>query len=435
MDGASLSLPWTEAPLPAPAKIAAAGARSRLDLSSGPLLATWAPGRVNLIGEHTDYNGGYVLPIAIEKVVAVAGQLRQATDPPEMTSAIHLYSHHHDQMATLRLDQLPSAAQPADQPLWALYVAGVLGELIRAGVRLQGFAASIAGDVPTGQGLSSSAALVMATLLWLNEALELRIPPLDLAQLGQRSEERGTGVRVGILDHAASVLGRPGQAVLIDCRSLTHRSIPCDLPEVSLLICDSGVERSLATSAYNERRHECEIALQALASALIAEAQAVYGRTDRPDRYQPPTALRDITTHELMRLGGHIPLPARQRAWHVVTENLRTLAAVEALESQDVRRLGDLILASHASLRDQYAVSSSELDALVEISTQPAGAYGARLVGAGFGGGVLIVAPESEEAKIRQRLAIQYPERTGRQARIMQIRPAGGPGHAIISER
>jgi galactokinase len=435
MDSASLSSSRSEPPPPAPAEIAVEEARTRLGLTSGPLLAAWAPGRVNLIGEHTDYNEGYVLPIAIEQVVAMAGQLRQATDPPEMTSTVNLFSHHHDQVVTLRLDQLPSAARPADQPLWARYVAGVLTELIRAGIRLQGFAASIAGDVPAGQGLSSSAALVMATLLWLNEALELRIPLLQLAQLGQRSEERGTGVRVGILDHAASVLGHPGQAVLIDCRSLAHRSIPCDLPDVSLLICDSGVERSLAASAYNQRRHECEIALRALAPPLIAQARRVYRQADRSDQYRPPTALRDITVHDLQRLGGRIPLPARERAWHVVTENLRTLAAVEALESQDARRLGELILASHASLRDQYAVSISELDALVEISTEPAGAYGARLVGAGFGGAVLIVAPEGVEAQIRHRLAVQYPERSGRQAKIMRIRPAGGPGLAILGER
>jgi galactokinase len=435
MDSASLSSSLTDMPLPAPAEIAAEGARSRLDLTSGPLLAAWAPGRVNLIGEHTDYNEGYVLPIAIEKVVAVAGQLRQSNDTDELRSTVHLYSRHYDQMVTLPLDHLAVATQPADQPLWARYVAGVLGELESAGIRLQGFSASVVGDVPTGQGLSSSAALVMATLLWLNEALALRIPPLDLARLGQRSEERGTGVRVGILDHAASVLGRPGRALLIDCRSLAYRSIPCDLPEVSLLVCDSGVERSLATSAYNERRHECEIALRALASALASEARPASGKAGGSDWYHPPTALRDITTHDLQRLGGHIPPPARERAWHVVTENLRTLAAAEALESQDARRLGELILASHASLRDQYAVSSSELDTLVEIATQPPGAYGARLVGAGFGGGVLIVAPESAEAAIRQRLAIQYPERSGRKAEIMRIRPAGGPGLAIIGER
>jgi galactokinase len=416
--------------------MAAEGARSRLGLTSGPLLVAWAPGRVNLIGEHTDYNEGYVLPVAIERVVAMAGQLRQASDPPEMTGTVHLYSHHYDQRVTLRVDQLPSSDRPVtDQPLWARYVAGVLGELIRAGIRLQGFSASIAGDVPAGQGLSSSAALVMATLLWLNEALELRIPPLELAQLGQRSEQRGTGVRVGILDHAASVLGRPGLAVLIDCRTLAYRSIPCDLPDVALLICDSGVERSLATSAYNQRRHECEIALQALASALAAESGEASGSAGEFDRYEPPTALRDITRQDLERLGGHVPAPARERAWHVVTENLRTLAAVEALESQDARRFGELILASHASLRDWYAVSSSELDALVEISTRPPGAYGARLVGAGFGGGVLIVAPESAEAAIRQRLAAQYPERTGRTPAIMRIRPAGGPGLALVGER
>jgi galactokinase len=415
--------------------MAAEGARSRLHLSSGPLLAAWAPGRVNLIGEHTDYNEGYVLPIAIEKVVAVAGQQCQSSDPAEVRNTVALYSHHYDQMVTLRLDQLPVATEPPDLPLWARYVAGVLGELESSGIPLQGFSASVAGDVPIGQGLSSSAALIMATLLWLNEALALRLSPLELARLGQRSEERGTGVRVGILDHAASVLGRPGLAVFIDCRSLAHRSIPCDLPEVALLICDSGVERSLAASAYNERRHECEIALRALASALASERRLVSHEAAGHSEYQPPTALRDITMHDLQRLGGRILAPARERAWHVVTENLRTLAAVEALESQDARRFGELILASHASLRDQYAVSSSELDALVEIATQPPSAYGARLVGAGFGGGVLIVAPESAEAAIRLRLAAQYPERSGRNAEIMPIRPAGGPGIAIIGAR
>jgi galactokinase len=195
------------------------------------------------------------------------------------------------------------------------------------------------------------------------------------------------------------------------------------------------VERSLAASAYNQRRHECEIALQALALALTSEAGDTFGLEAGPGQYQAPASLRDITTRDLQRLGGLIPEPARQRAWHVVTENLRTLAAVEALESQDTRRFGELILASHASLRDQYAVSSGELDALVQISTQPAaGAYGARLVGAGFGGCVLIVAPESAEAAIRQRIKARYPERSGRSPEIMRIRPAGGPGHALIGE-
>jgi galactokinase len=407
--------------LPGPAAAAAHLAHHTLHLS-GPLLTAWAPGRVNLIGEHTDYNEGFVLPIAIERVVALAGQL--GTEPDNST--VSLYSAHHGEGASFRLDELPSALEPRGQPLWALYVAGALGELRELGIGLSGFSASIAGDVPAGRGLSSSAALVMATLVWLNAAFHLEKEPLELASLGQLAETRGTGVRVGILDHAASILGRPDQAVLIDCRSLSYQHIPFELPDVGLLICDSGVERSLATSAYNERRAECETAVSALGAALGGEADGA-GR-------RQVLALRDVTRHDLMRLGGRIPQPARRRAWHVVTENNRVLEAVEAISRRDARSFGELVLASHASLRDQYAVSRPELDALVEIATESPGAYGARVVGAGFGGGVLVVAPESRLDDLSRRLATTYPSRTGRRPDITRIRPAGGSGYLQIGE-
>jgi len=260
----------------------------------------------------------------------------------------------------------------------------------------------------------------MATLLWLDATLELDFEPLDLASIGQRAETRGTGVRVGILDHAASVLSRPEHAVLIDCRSLTYEPIPFELPEVGLLICDSGVERSLAASAYNQRRLECEAAVTSIAATVTSED----GRH--------VSALRDVTSHDLLRLGGRIPQPARQRAWHVVTENQRVQEAVAALRRQDARSFGELVLASHASLRDNYEVSSAELDTLVELATQTHGAYGARVVGAGFGGGVLMVVPESVQEEVRQRLQKLYPARTGRQPEIRRIRPAGGSGSATF---
>jgi galactokinase len=188
---------------------------------------------------------------------------------------------------------------------------------------------------------------------------------------------------------------------------------------VDLLICDSGIERSLATSAYNQRRAECEMAVSILDDALREEAGDVGRRA---------LALRDVSRHDLMRLGGRIPLPERKRAWHVVTENDRVLAAVEALGRRDALRFGELVLASHASLRDNYEVSGPELDALVEIATEPPGAYGARVVGAGFGGGVLIVAPESQLDDLSGRLVTRYPARTGRQADLDRIMPAGGSG-------
>jgi galactokinase len=386
---------------------------------TGPLLTAWAPGRVNLIGEHTDYNEGFVLPIAIERVVALAGQL--GAELEDLT--VNLYSAHHDEGTSFRLDELPSAREPRGQPLWALYVAGALGELLEKGAGLSGFSASIVGDVPAGHGLSSSAALVMATLLWLSAAFHLDREPLELARLGQLAETRGTGVRVGILDHAASILGRPDQAVLIDCRSLAYQHIPFALPDVGLLICDSGIERSLATSAYNQRRAECETAVSALGEALGGEADNTGRRI---------LALRDVTRHDLLRLGGRIPQPARQRAWHVVTENDRVLEAVEALGQHDAAGFGELLLASHASLRDHYAVSSPELDALVEIATQSPGAYGARVVGAGFGGAVLMVAPESQLDHLSERLANTYLARTGKHPDIARIRPAGGSGYALV---
>src|SRR5215831_17236101 len=182
--------------VPAPAAKAVELARRHLDLD-GTLTAAWAPGRVNLIGEHTDYNEGFVLPIGIDSVVAVAGQLGRLS--PE-AGAVRLYSALYHEEARFRLDQLPSAREPKNVPLWALYVAGALGELQERGVPLHGFSACISGDVPAGHGLSSSAALVMATLLWLDATLELCFEPLELARIGQQAETRGTGVRVGILD-------------------------------------------------------------------------------------------------------------------------------------------------------------------------------------------------------------------------------------------
>jgi len=403
--------------LATPVTVATQYAQSTFQLQ-GDMLAAWAPGRVNLIGEHTDYNDGYVLPVAIKQVVAFVGQM--GTDP--MDTQVHLYSVHHNEQASFDIRHLPDASDTQQVSLWARYISGVLAVLQESGVTLRGFSAVIAGDVPLGGGMSSSAALLIASLTWLDAAFALHKTALELAHLGQQSETRGSGVRVGILDHAASVLGKPGQAVLIDCRSLATTYVPFQLANVELLICETGVERSLATSKYNERRAECEEAVRALASAMHNEGQV-----------QTPHALRDITEQDLLRLGGHIDQPARQRARHVITENQRTLDAVEALHNDDAQRFGDLILRSHASLRDDYAVSCPELDAVVEIATAVPGALGARLVGAGFGGGALIVAESAAIPAIEAALYEQYPARSHRQPTIYRVAAAGGPGTAIVS--
>ena len=401
--------------LPPTVAVAAASAHDILHLT-GPLLAGWAPGRVNLVGEHTDYNDGWVLPIAIERTVALVGSLANPDD-----SMVQLYSVHHQALASFSIINPPTAQATQDVPLWARYIAGVVGELRDAGMPVRGFSAAIAGDVPFGGGLSSSAALIIATLTWFNAALSLQQAPLDLARIGQRAETRGSGVRVGILDHAASVLGQPGQAMLIDCRSLNVQPIPFNLPEVSLLVCETGVERSLATTGYNQRRSECEQVLHLLADLLRAEG----------DR-RPIEALRDVNERDYQRLGGRIPQPLRNRAHHVVSENIRTLLAATILQQGHVTMFGNVVMASHASLRDEYEVSSPELDAVVEIATRRLGALGARMMGAGFGGSALIVTTNDMADDIIADLQTLYPERTGRQPIIHRLAPAGGPGTATV---
>lgn len=403
--------------IPQPAHVAAAAARKKFQLA-GELLAGWAPGRINLIGEHTDYNDGWVLPVAIERVVALAGKVAVAPDD----RIVRLYSVHHREKASFSLAQPLTAASLQNVPLWARYIAGAIGEVRDAGLPVCGFTAAIAGDVPLGGGMSSSAALIIAALTWLDAAFQLNQRPLDLARLGQRAEIRGSGVRVGILDHAASVLGRPGQAVLIDCRSLSYSYVPFHLPDVGLLICETGIERSLASSAYNERRTQCEAAVTTMARVLHAEGET-----------RAITALRDITERDFLRLAGHIAEPARRRARHVINENIRTLNAATALASGDPIAFGQLVLASHASLRDDYAVSIPELDAVVEIATQVTDTLGARLVGAGFGGGALIVAPIDALPVITAALMTHYPQRCGRQPMIHRVAAAGGPGAALLA--
>ncbi len=402
-----------------PPTIAVAERHARADLAlTGALLAGWAPGRVNLIGEHTDYNEGFVLPIAVERTVALVGQL---TDD----ATVRLFSAEYGQVATFALERLPTAGEPGDVPLWARYVAGAVGELRDAGHPLRGFSVAIAGDVPLGAGMSSSAALIVAALTWLTAAHDITMEPMDLARLGQRAETRGTGVRVGILDHAASVLGRPGQALLIDCRTMDVEYVPFTLPEAVLLVCETGVERSLASSGYNERRAQCEAATATLAAALGAEGD--------PRDFQ---SLRDVMERDLHRLGGELNPMLRARARHVLSENFRTLLAAKVLREEQPARalvLGSLLLASHASLRDDYAVSVPELDAVVAIATRRPGALGARLMGAGFGGSALILAPLALADAITADLHADYPQRTGRTPVIHRLAPAGGPGTTLLN--
>jgi galactokinase len=396
-----------------PAAHAAAASYAAAFGSTARWLA-WAPGRVNLIGEHTDYNDGWVLPVAVNRLVALAGTARN-------DSTIRLFSKHHQEQASFSLEGLTpvnSGERGRTMPGWARYPLGVAAELLGAGYALVGADAAIAGDVPLGAGMSSSAALEVASGTFFTTLTGLTLEPLALARLCQQAEHHAAGVRVGILDQAASCLGRAGQALLLDCRSLHYEYIPFALPDVVPVICDTGVRRELASSAYNERRSQCEQATTLLADLLRQEG-----------RQRPISALRDVSPEEFARHAAALPELLRRRARHVISENERVLQAVVALRAGDAHALGALLFASHASLRDDYEVSCMELDAIVELARQVPGVLGARLIGAGFGGCALALCEQAAIEPLRKQLAREYPVRTGRAANIYPCTIGAGPGN------
>jgi galactokinase len=386
--------------LPPSARAALAVYRERFSATAaqGPLTIAWGPGRVNLIGEHTDYNEGWVLPVAIDRAVAIVGRRLNA---PE----IQCVSAHHRGYVRF---PVPVDGIEADQPgrtrglpLWGRFIRAVLAEysLLPQTGPLAGFSGAIVGDVPVGGGMSSSAALEVAVATFVAALSGPKLSPMEVAQLCQRAEWRAAGVRVGIMDQATSCLGRKDQAILLDCRSYQYSYVPAPFKDTTLLVYHTGVPHSLAATEYNQRRAQCEEAVRVLADAMPSRSI---------------TALRDATSANLERYGERLPDPLLRRARHVVTENERVLAAVEALRAGKIDVLGQLLYASHASLRSDYEVSSSELDAIVEIASKADGVYGARMMGAGFGGSALIlVRSDGLEALVRT-LATEYPQRTGR---------------------
>jgi len=308
-----------------------------------PAFLVRAPGRVNLIGEHTDYNDGFVLPMAMERAVWIA--LRPRDD-----RRVRVRSLDFDGTAEIDLDDLHRG-----DPAWAEYVRGVAWSLQEEGFDLCGWEGVTAGDVPIGAGLSSSAALELAAARAFASASGLEWDPRRMALLSQRAENRWVGMNCGIMDQLIAAQGEPGHALLIDCRSLDSRPVPLP-PGTEAVVLDTGTRRGLTGSAYNERRARCE------------EAARLFG----------VRALRDVDEEEFRRREGDLDETARRRARHVITENARTLRAAEAMSGGDPREAGRLMDMSHASLRDDFEVSSPELDAIVEITRRLDGCYGAR---------------------------------------------------------
>jgi galactokinase len=322
-----------------------------------PLFLVRAPGRVNLIGEHTDYNDGFVLPLAIDRAVTIALRPR-----PGDQVALHSLDFP-QQPAAFPLDAVRRAAPAPAGEGWAEYVRGVAWALHEAGYPLAGWEGVLAGDVPVGAGLSSSAALEMAVARAFAAAGGWPWDPPAMALAGQRAENAWVGVNCGIMDQMISAAGVAGHALLIDCRTLASEPAPLP-PGTAVLVLDTNTRRGLVDSAYNERRAQCEA------------AAAFFG----------VPALRDVTPSGFERRSAGLDPVTRRRARHVVGENERVLHAVAAMRAGDAGAVGALMNASHASLRDDFEVSSPALDAMAACAQRQPGVYGARMTGAGFGG-------------------------------------------------
>lgn len=353
---------------------------------SAPHFVVRAPGRVNLIGEHTDYNDGYVLPVAIDRDVLIAG-----APTPDMLMS--LYSVNFDRVSAFNLDRV---IRKDALNKWSDYPRGVAVMLQRRRKRLLGANLAIQGDVPLGSGLSSSAALEVASTMMFKALNEFEMEGPEMALLCQAAENEFVGVNCGIMDQFISCLGRKDHALFVDCRTLDHESVPLPAQGVKIIIADTMKKRGLVDSEYNLRRAQCEEAVSIFRS------------------YMPGVkALRDVTVADFRAHGSGLPPTVRRRAEHVVFENERVIKSVEALRAGKIALFGRLMNQSHESLRDNYEVSCRELDVMVDAARKVPGVYGSRMTGAGFGGcTVSIVADEAVE-EFLERVPEEYKARIG----------------------
>lgn len=359
-------------------------------------LVVRAPGRVNLIGDHTDYNEGFVLPITIDRDVYVV--VRARTD-----EVIRLYSVNYEEAVSYDL----TAPPPVETGRWTSYVTGAVEELHRRGLLDAGFDLLIYGNVPPGAGLSSSAALEIAVVHALSSVFRLSLEPVEMALLCQTVEHRYAGVQCGIMDQFASRLGRRKHALFLDCRTLEYEHVPLPLEEfdLALVIADSRVTRELANSKYSERRKEC--------NRVVAAIQ----RSDGQIR-----SLRDLNADGLNRWAGVLDNTLYDRARHVVSENARVMAARDALREGDFHALGRRMNESHESLRDLFEVSAPELDLLVSSAQHIDGVLGVRMTGGGFGGCTINLVEQNAVPLLKRTLRAAYARKYGREPSVYVLK-------------
>lgn len=366
--------------------------RFRQLFGAEPDIIVSAPGRVNLIGEHTDYSDGFVLPVAINRRISVAAGKRE-------DDTISLCSVDLDDRFSTTLDSIAYSRETG----WVNYILGVMAQFQSAGHSLHGMNLCIRGNIPIGAGLSSSAALEVSAAMACQALNGIGISQSDIIALSQRAETDFVGVRCGIMDQFMSVMGKRSHAMFLDCRSMEYERIP--LPKnFSLIVCDTGIRRRLVDSAYNLRQSECAEATRALKGI-----------------YPGVRSLRDVSVEEFAEVESKLPLTPRMRARHVITENARVLEAVRALREGNLDSFGRLMALSHASLRDNFEVSCRELDNFVDIALESSGVFGARMTGAGFGGSGICIVREEDVDSLVDRLRLEYPRRAGRSLTIYVV--------------
>jgi len=347
-----------------------------------PEIVVRAAGRVNLIGEHTDYNDGFVLPAAINRSIYFVAAKRE-------NGNVRAYAEDFDSMSTFPLTD----DSPDPKHRWNIYLKGVIQLLQKRGITFGGVDVLIAADLPRASGLSSSAAMEVGTASMFQTLYPYEIDELELVKLIQQAEHQYAGTKCGIMDMFICRMGRKDHALFLDCRTLDFKLVPTDLGDVSIVICDSRKKRGLADSAYNERRSQCEEGVKLLSKWLPGI-----------------TALRDVTVDEFEKYTQKLPEIVQKRCRHIVYENNRVLSSVEALRQKNLAQFGNLLAESHASLRDLYEVSCQELDVLVEAADEVDGTIGARMTGAGFGGCTVNLVKETSLTKFKAHVTERFKQ-------------------------
>ena len=370
---------------------------------SDPSVLASAPGRINIIGEHTDYNGGYVLPAAIQLRIHVLAARRQ-------DDFVHARAENFGETASFSLDSLASSRKA----LWTDYVQGVCWVLKEEGLHLAGLDLLIWGDVPLGAGLSSSAALEISLLKALTGLFDIALPPEKIARLGQKAEHEFAGVQCGLMDQFVSVFGRRNQALFLDCETLAYEYYPLNLEKagVLLLVYDTQVRRALAASEYNKRRREAGAALDVL-------------------KIKGVTGYKEATLAMLKSARAEMEAVPFRRARHIISEDDRVKLTVEALKRDDFPSVGRYLFQSHESLRDDYEVSCAELDLVHDLGRDFPGCLGARMVGAGFGGSAIILVEASAAGAFKEK-ALEAAERKGFPKPVFRDIRVGEGASAII---